>query len=136
MISASCLCLVATQSGRSLFRGIGIFQFFALISSFSVGFDGFDKSGALIFNNAEPRPLISRSSQEPAVTGGIFSYQATIDSNHLQGPLFQIVSLLGVEGEDLPCNLAIHNDQRSDGPGAKATHCRQPVAAIRRPETL
>src|SRR5260370_37070841 len=33
------------------------FQFFALISSFSVGFDGFDKSGALIFNNAPSRAL-------------------------------------------------------------------------------
>src|SRR4029077_16368068 len=32
-----------------------IFQFFALVSSFSVGFDGFDKSGALIFNNAPSR---------------------------------------------------------------------------------
>ena len=40
MISASCLCLVATQA---VFRRIRIFQFFALISSFSVGFEGFDK---------------------------------------------------------------------------------------------
>jgi NAD(P)-dependent dehydrogenase (short-subunit alcohol dehydrogenase family) len=30
---------------------------FALVSSFSVGFDGFDKSGALIFNNAPSRAL-------------------------------------------------------------------------------
>ena len=52
------------------------------------------------------------------------------------GAFFQIVSFLGVEGEYLPCNLAIHNDERSDGPGAKAAHCRQPVAAIRRPEAL
>jgi len=57
LISASCLCLVATQAGRSLFRRIRIFQFFALVSSFSVGFDGFDKSGALIFNNAPTRAL-------------------------------------------------------------------------------
>ena len=51
------LCLVAIQAGRSLFRRIRVFQFFALISSFSVGFDGFDKSGALIFNNAPSAPL-------------------------------------------------------------------------------
>ena len=55
LISASCLCLVATLAGRSLFRCIRIFQFFALISSSSVGLDGFDKSGALIFNNAPSR---------------------------------------------------------------------------------
>ena len=43
-------------------------KFFALITSYSVGFDGFDKSGGLIFKQcAEPRPQISRSSQEPAV---------------------------------------------------------------------
>jgi hypothetical protein len=34
MISASCLCLVATQAGRSLFRRIRIFQIFALIGFF------------------------------------------------------------------------------------------------------
>jgi hypothetical protein len=69
-------------------------------------------------------------------TGGIFFHQATINSNHLRGALFQIVGLLGIEGENLPGNLAIHNDKRCDGPGAKATHCRQPVSAIRRPEAL
>jgi hypothetical protein len=67
-IDPSGLCLVATQAGRSQFRRIRIFQFFALISFFSVGFDGFDKSGALIFNNAPSRALrFPGDSQKPAV---------------------------------------------------------------------
>ncbi len=36
---------------------MGIRKDLSLISSFSVGFDGFDKSGALIFNNAPSRAL-------------------------------------------------------------------------------
>jgi hypothetical protein len=54
------------RTGDRCFAASESFQFFALVSSFSVGFDGFDKSGALIFNNA-PRPQISRSSQKPTV---------------------------------------------------------------------
>ena len=76
MISASCLCLVATQAGRSLFRRIIIFQFFALISSFSVGFDGFDKSGALIFNNAPCAPL---DFQEHARASGVARQSLTFE---------------------------------------------------------
>src|ERR1700739_2360437 len=50
------------RPGNRRFAASESFQFFALISSFSVGFDGFDESGAF-FNNAPecagPRSLIS-----------------------------------------------------------------------------
>src|SRR4029077_3128509 len=45
------------RPGDRCFAASESFQFFALVSSFSVGFDGFDKSGALIFNNAPSRAL-------------------------------------------------------------------------------
>jgi hypothetical protein len=76
MISASCLCLVATQAGRSLFAASESFQFFALISSFSVVFDGFDKSGALIFYNAPSAPL---DFQELARASGVARQSLTLE---------------------------------------------------------
>jgi hypothetical protein len=78
MISASCLCLAATQAGRSLFRRIRNFQCLALISSFSVGFDGFDKSGALIFNNA-PRRAAPLDFQELARASGVARQSLTLE---------------------------------------------------------
>ena len=59
-----------------MFRRIRIFQFFALISSFSVGFDGFDKSGALIFNNAPCAPL---DFQELARASGVATESLTLE---------------------------------------------------------
>jgi zona occludens toxin (predicted ATPase) len=76
MISASCLCLVETQAGRSLFRRIRIFQFFALISSFFGGFRWVNKSGALIFNNASSRAL---DFQELARASGVARQSLTLE---------------------------------------------------------
>jgi hypothetical protein len=45
------------RPGDRCFAASESFQFFALVSSFSLGFDGFDKSGTLIFNNAPSRAL-------------------------------------------------------------------------------
>jgi NAD(P)-dependent dehydrogenase (short-subunit alcohol dehydrogenase family) len=46
------------RPGDRCFAASESVQFFALVSSFSVSFDGFDKSGALIFNNAPSRALL------------------------------------------------------------------------------
>ena len=42
----------------------------------------------------------------------------------------------GVEGEDLPGDLALGNDERGDGPRAEPAHRLQAVPAVRGPEAL
>src|ERR1700678_1423740 len=59
-IDPSGLCLVATQAGRSLFRRSRILPILCTVSSFSVGFDGFDKSGALISNKCRREQCAER----------------------------------------------------------------------------
>jgi len=51
------LCLVVTRPGDRCFAASESFQFFALISSFSVGFDGFGESGALSLTMRRAAPL-------------------------------------------------------------------------------
>ena len=44
------------------------------------------------------------------------------------------MGLLGVEGEDLPGDLARGHEQRGDGSGAEALHRREPMTSVLSPE--
>ena len=69
-------CLVATQAGRSLFRRIRIFQFFALVSSFSVGFDGLISPEPLSLTMRRAAPL---DFQELARASGVARQSLTLE---------------------------------------------------------
>src|SRR5439155_7124215 len=56
-------------------------------------------------------------------------------SDHFERLLAQVVRLFGVEGEDLPGDFALGNDERGDGPRPEPAHRLEAVAAVRGPET-
>jgi hypothetical protein len=47
-------------------------------------------------------------------TRGIFVYQTAVNAYDLQRSFLEVVSLLRIQREDLPGNLAVSHDQRSD----------------------
>jgi hypothetical protein len=65
------------RPGDRRFAASESFQFFALVSFFSVGFDGFDKSGALIFNNAPSRALRFPGARKSQRCGKTVTYSRT-----------------------------------------------------------
>src|SRR6516164_502967 len=64
----------------------------------------------------------------------VFVDQATIDADHFQRALFEVVCFLRVQCQDLPRDLAVRHYKSADRPSAQPSHRFEPMSAIRGPK--
>src|SRR5437868_13895144 len=71
---------------------------------------------------SDKRGMIEIESKSGFGPRRIFLDQATVDADHFQGPLFEVMRFLRVQSQDLPRNLAFGDDESRDGLSSKAAH--------------